>query len=200
MNSSYSIKPIETFYNGIHFRSRLEARWSFFFDGLSIKHYYEHEGYEITTDTKTIKYLPDFYIPKQNGMISVSSDMFFEIKPTRDLTPFEEEKHEAFSNTLSDNTTFGVLREMPRGGFFNDLTGFEHFLIYDKGGYDMYHTLCLCPFCWTLGYEFEGKWERISCSCGDAKKKLTPSKQSLDQIEKLLNTYARAASSQRFGT
>lgn len=31
MNISNSIKPIETIYNGYHFRSRLEARWAVFF-------------------------------------------------------------------------------------------------------------------------------------------------------------------------
>lgn len=51
------IKPIETYYNGYRFRSRLEARWAVFFDVLGIKYSYEQEGYSMQYG---IRYLPDF--------------------------------------------------------------------------------------------------------------------------------------------
>ena len=54
------IKPIETYYNGYRFRSRLEARWAVFFDALGVRYEYETEGYH-TEDGKY--YLPDFYLP-----------------------------------------------------------------------------------------------------------------------------------------
>lgn len=54
------IKPIETFYNGYRFRSRLEARWAVFFDAMGIEYQYESEGYEHFGYT----YLPDFWLPK----------------------------------------------------------------------------------------------------------------------------------------
>ena len=200
--SAYSIKPIETYYNGIHFRSRLEARWSYFFDFLDINHFYEHEGYEINTGTKIVKYLPDFYIPKQAGRITVCREMFFEIKPTRELLANENEKIEAFSNALSGNVAaFGILREIPRSGILNDdLRPMEHFLDYSGGGCDMFYTFCLCPYCWTLGWEFEGRWDRIECSCGEARRNLTPSGESLDLVKRMINTACRAAVSKRFGT
>lgn len=66
------IKPIETFYNGYRFRSRLEARWAVFFDAAGIKYEYEPEGYEVDG----IKYLPDFYLPEL--------DVHVEVKPDRD--------------------------------------------------------------------------------------------------------------------
>ena len=200
---TYSIKPIETYYNGINFRSRLEARWSYFFDCLDIKHFYEHEGYEINTGTKIVKYLPDFYIPKQAGSIPVNREMFFEIKPTRELTTNEHEKLEAFSNALSGkNAAFGILREMPHGGFIgNNLMTFEHFLDYSPDGCnDSFYELCLCPYCWALGWEFEGKWDRIECSCGEARRNLTPSSESLNWVKRMMNTACQAAVSQRFGT
>ena len=53
------VKPIETFYNGYRFRSRLEARWAVFFDAAGIKYEYESEGYEFDGE----RYLPDFYLP-----------------------------------------------------------------------------------------------------------------------------------------
>jgi hypothetical protein len=71
-----NIKPIETVYNGYHFRSRLEARWAVFFDAIGWEYQYEAEGF---TDGKT-KYLPDFYMP--------ITESFIEIKP---LQPSEQE-------------------------------------------------------------------------------------------------------------
>ena len=64
------IGAIETEYNGIRFRSRLEARWSIFFDHLNVSHSYEYEAYKL--DEKTV-YLPDFWLPDQK--------LFVEIKP-----------------------------------------------------------------------------------------------------------------------
>lgn len=64
------IKSIPTEYSGYLFRSRLEARWAFYFDRSSIAWDYEPEGFRI--DSKT-KYLPDFWLPEQK--------CFVEIKP-----------------------------------------------------------------------------------------------------------------------
>lgn len=66
------IKAIDTEYNGMMFRSRLEARWAVFFDAAKIKYEYEPEGFE----HDGIRYLPDFYLP--------DFDTFAEVKPDRD--------------------------------------------------------------------------------------------------------------------
>lgn len=63
------IKPIQTFYKGYHFRSRLEARWAVFFDTLKLEWEYEKEGFELDAG----RYLPDFWISTVN--------MWAEIKP-----------------------------------------------------------------------------------------------------------------------
>ncbi len=63
------IKPIQTYYNGYHFRSRLEARWAVFFDSLRINYQYELEGF----DLGIAWYLPDFYL--------TDWDIWIEIKP-----------------------------------------------------------------------------------------------------------------------
>lgn len=81
------IKPIETVYNGYHFRSRLEARWAVFFDVMGIKYLYEHEGFEVTVGPETFRYLPDFYFPDY--------DMFGEVKPVTcrgKISPKDAEK------------------------------------------------------------------------------------------------------------
>lgn len=62
-----SIKPIETYYNGYRFRSRLEARWAVFFDVMGIKYEYEPEGFE----ADGVKYLPDFYLPEADRWIEI---------------------------------------------------------------------------------------------------------------------------------
>lgn len=53
------IKPIETYYNGYRFRSRLEARWAVFFDTLGVKYEYEPEGFALPSGRC---YLPDFRV------------------------------------------------------------------------------------------------------------------------------------------
>lgn len=55
------IKAIPTYYNGVTFRSRLEAHWAEYFDSIGLKWFYEPEGYFISGHTG---YLPDFYIPQ----------------------------------------------------------------------------------------------------------------------------------------
>ena len=64
------IKPIETYYNGYRFRSRLEARWAVFFDALDMKYKYEPEGFDLGDGEY---YLPDFYLD--------DFELFIEIKP-----------------------------------------------------------------------------------------------------------------------
>lgn len=69
------IKPIETYYNGYRFRSRLEARWAVFFDAAGIEYQYEPEGFKIYsgdgTNEEYMFYLPDFYLPKEKCYVEV---------------------------------------------------------------------------------------------------------------------------------
>ena len=65
------IKPIETIYNGYKFRSRLEARWAFFFDNLNITYEYEKEGFDIDGEW----YLPDFWIPQWNCWVEIKPNI-----------------------------------------------------------------------------------------------------------------------------
>jgi hypothetical protein len=53
------LKPIQTFYDGYWFRSRLEARWAVFFKHAGWKYQYEVEGFHLPSGM----YLPDFYLP-----------------------------------------------------------------------------------------------------------------------------------------
>jgi len=55
---------IETWYKGIKFRSRTEARWAVLFDKLGIEWNYEVEGFVLNSGEC---YLPDFFLPTFEG-------------------------------------------------------------------------------------------------------------------------------------
>lgn len=67
---SKALKPIETVWNNMRFRSRLEAKWASYFDLCGEQYEYEPEGFVLGDDTW---YLPDFYLPDKN--------IYIEIKP-----------------------------------------------------------------------------------------------------------------------
>lgn len=70
-----AIRVLPTVYAGKRFRSRLEAKWAFFFDQLRITWEYEPDGFQLQDGTR---YLPDFYLPK------FSRGVYVEIKPEGD--------------------------------------------------------------------------------------------------------------------
>ena len=69
-DSLSSFRPIETFYHGILYRSRLEARWAVFLRELGITTEYEKEGFHLHDGGL---YLPDFWLPQVR--------MWGEVKP-----------------------------------------------------------------------------------------------------------------------
>lgn len=70
-----ALRVLPTTYAGKRFRSRLEAKWAFFFDQLGILWEYEPDGFQLNDGTR---YLPDFYLPK------FSRGIYAEIKPSAD--------------------------------------------------------------------------------------------------------------------
>jgi hypothetical protein len=91
------IKPLETYYNGYKFRSRLEARWAVFFTELRIIFEYEKEGYNLGDNGC---YLPDFWLPEFK--------LWVEVKPaTIGIKYFKKDYLRCES--LRDLTTFPVL-------------------------------------------------------------------------------------------
>lgn len=67
------MQPIQTVYKGYRFRSRLEARWAVFLDGMGIKWEYEKEGYLLDDGTK---YLPDFWLSECHSWLEVKPSEF----------------------------------------------------------------------------------------------------------------------------
>ena len=132
-----TIKAIQTFYKGYHFRSRLEARWAVFFEeqlngGVAHQWQYEVEGFELLTG----RYLPDFYFP--------GSYSFVEIKPSP--VPKELTKEQIFAWELSITKNcqvmiaygdpFACLNETDGGGWIGFLNG-EKIKKYDEDDLDI---------------------------------------------------------------
>lgn len=90
------IKPIETFYNGYRFRSRLEARWAVFFDSLGVDYEYEPEGFVLPSGKM---YLPDFRVKcwGTRGLPEVFRDPFtLYVEVKGEMTEEDEEKIREF--------------------------------------------------------------------------------------------------------
>lgn len=60
--------PIPTTYNGVTFKSRLEARWAVFFEQQHIAYLYEYEGYDLGDAGM---YLPDFWLPDDGYYVEI---------------------------------------------------------------------------------------------------------------------------------
>lgn len=97
-----NIKPIETYYNGYRFRSRLEARWALYFDERGIQYEYEPEGLVLHDGTK---YLPDFYLPQFSCYFEVKRKS---IKGTEEETEARRKISDgAYSDTWAGMICFG---------------------------------------------------------------------------------------------
>lgn len=62
--SKNRLTPIETYYRGYRFRSRLEARWAVCFTTLDVPWQYEPEGFKLSDGRW---YLPDFRVELVRG-------------------------------------------------------------------------------------------------------------------------------------
>jgi hypothetical protein len=85
------MRSLEANYNGVLFRSRLEARWAIYFDALKIKWVYEPECVILSNGQK---YTPDFYLPDY--------DLYVEIKPDMEclLDDYHINRYELFPKNL----------------------------------------------------------------------------------------------------
>jgi hypothetical protein len=90
-----TIRPIETWYRGYRFRSRLEARWAVFLDAAAIEWDYEQEGFRVEGKY----YLPDFWLPHNKA--------FLEIKPGDDWIEIRSELAPLLS-ALADTSAMDV--------------------------------------------------------------------------------------------
>lgn len=69
-NLTKTMKAIETSYNGLRFRSRIEARWAVFYDALGVRYQYEEQGF----DLGGLYYLPDFWLPDYEVWVEIKGE------------------------------------------------------------------------------------------------------------------------------
>lgn len=158
---SITIKPIETYYNGYRFRSRLEARWAVFFDAMGVEYEYEPEGFDLGGG---IYYLPDFYLPEQDYYVEVKGNM----------TEADREKTERFFDHLLEDKLNGILSHgfvilgniPPRTVNVVSWAYARYARNWDAYSIvaDFPYLPCVCPICGKFGFEWDGLGERI---CGN---------------------------------
>ena len=86
MNGEASIVALPTYYNGVRFKSALEARWAMYFDLIDIEWRYEDEGYSLPSGP----YLPDFWLPVAGMHAEVKPETGFSLlEVTRCLDLFD---------------------------------------------------------------------------------------------------------------
>lgn len=118
------MKAIPTKYNGVRFRSRLEASYAHHFDERKIIWQYEPEGFELNDGTR---YLPDFYFPNLRTWVEVKGDHFERMTKAEqfaeeanlfcgDFVLFKEPKPLHWNATLYDTapwemTPYGLTRQ-----------------------------------------------------------------------------------------
>ena len=151
-----------TFYKGTRFRSRLEARWTIFFDELDIEWEYEKEAF----DTKYGYYLPDFFLPSLNKWFIVKgqvleSDERKKVEDVCDLTN---------SSAIIACGGLPLKFEMDKRG----LSCYRFKFIgnaLDDGNrmYDQPYLPCICKQCGKFDFQFEGRYER-NCQCSNSDK------------------------------
>lgn len=150
-------QPINTYFRGHWFRSRLEARWAVFLDTLGVEYRYEPEGYVLSDGTC---YLPDFYL--QN------LDCWLEIKP---VEPTESELRKLHLLSLAQGKKCYLLHgDIPRiiDGSWNYRPislglsyGPENITLVDGEGEDYYYSWTICPKCRRVGIEYESRADRV---------------------------------------
>jgi hypothetical protein len=84
--------PIETFYRGYRFRSRLEARWAVFFEHCKQNYIYEDQGFVLPSGP----YLPDFFFPEHQAFVEVKPliqlpTRCFEFGPLQSRWPIDDQ-------------------------------------------------------------------------------------------------------------
>lgn len=126
-----TVKAIQTPYKGYLFRSRVEARWAYFFDLLDIKWEYEKEGYELPSGN----YLPDFWLPDVNMWAEVKGGVFTkqERQLLRELA--RQSGYPAFELVGAPGNTWYIAHE-PHGDYYQYL--FTNYHDYPKEEHRFY--------------------------------------------------------------
>lgn len=144
------MQSIDTLYNGNYFRSRLEARWAYFFDSVGLTYEYEPQGFS----NKGERYLPDFFLPGCY-IRSTKTGVYVEIKP-------ESYPHTDIPKASWFELPLILFKGTPDKCLFGgyDVNGYQC-----GRGWDSNMGIWKCPLCSAFKIEFhEGSYD--NCPCG----------------------------------
>lgn len=118
------LTALPTTYNKQRFRSRLESRWAYFLDRLTIPWEYEKEAYQLRTGV----YVPDFFLNQHRAWLEIKGEIITDeigLGTIRKCSQLAAQSATpvilAFNDPLEQRcTVFGV-----RGGFYSQ----AHFTI-----------------------------------------------------------------------
>lgn len=189
--TSIAVKP--TWYNGVFFRSRLEARWAVFFDALGISWRYEPEKY----DTPHGPYIPDFEIDLYSGttLIEVKPDSWFRNSDTSDASRYDHVARSTGTDLFVTGSLVPLSQIEPYGRYCSDIERMEKY--FGDGGWDVFYDFTICPYCLSLGIEFEARSARMTCCSGRRTEHKNPLRSDRDHQGnhvKLLDAYTAALS------
>lgn len=164
------IKPIQTYYKGYHFRSRLEARWAVFFDALGLSWEYEPEGYDLGPAGY---YLPDFWLPDLKYWIEIKP-RHLRIDGWGSFETAEDPTIPAQCGALAAASQRPVyLLTGPPGSHEQKWAGeMAPYLVFfgpsdeEVVNADDYRQWCECPACGAIDLCYGGKTDRCYCGCG----------------------------------
>ena len=165
---------METFYKGINFRTRLEARWAVFYDTLGILFRYEREQLQLDG------YLhPSYFcLPEQRMLVLIKGSK-------EDQEPLDKIQIETEAEILSKRkngediyTFFGQIPIVEDLGAldYEEVDNDSAHRVFSfppekaaqigvDGGFDNYHAWCECPECGSLDVQFGGRAARNKCGC-----------------------------------
>jgi len=133
------IKPIQTYYDGHWFRSRLEARWAVVFNALGVPYEYEPEGFDLGDG---LRYLPDFRVKCYGCRGTYDNepfDLYIEVKGK--MTAEDAVKIKRFAQWYDEETYIPyegrcpllIVNKIPEEGCATDSR-----LAYDSIGFSLY--------------------------------------------------------------
>lgn len=152
------MKPIQTWYGGCHFRSRIEFRWAVFFDALDLKWEYEKEGYALPSGA----YLPDFWLPEIESVSGWNEGhgVWFEVKGekpnNRELSLMMELAKGTGKAAYLVYGPIPHVYETDLGNFLDEANIEARFPIEDSD-----QQFCICRDCGKIGIEYMGLGSRI---------------------------------------
>lgn len=156
-----NIQAIETVYNDLRFRSRLEARWAVFFDALGVEYAYEPEGFELGDAGR---YLPDFWLPQLKLWVEIKAEYpnAREILCARRLSDLSRQNVLILSGQVASPPT---LEERDSGELWNQQ--YNGLLFYGNldrvyENFTSHHMYCLSGFLQSKGFnvpDYDGTYE-----------------------------------------